>query len=226
MRTQKILLAAMALLAAQPLLAGSSGQKERARLITYFEYESSPVVIYRVEHYFRQVQFDTPFLSDDNWLVQLQYSVKNVSAKTINFIQLELTVPPGEADGRSFRHPIAFGENPMIPGKKAGLNMRPGAVGVGLRIWEPSAFLSGLGKIGYTLDDTRAQISLDEVVFDDGSLWKRGHFFTRGNDPSKWLPAPALNGTRHLQPLANERAVELGAVGEMRPVKPHRQSAI
>jgi hypothetical protein len=157
MRTQKILLAATALLAAQPLLAGSSGQRERARLITYFEYESSPVVIYRVEHYFRQVQFDTPFLSDDNWLVQLQYSVKNVSARTINFIQLELRVPSGEADGRSFRHLIEFGENPMIPGKIAHLNLRPGTIAGGLRIWEPWAFLSSLGKIPYRLDDTRAQ---------------------------------------------------------------------
>ncbi len=120
------------------------------------------------------------FTADEDWLAGLEGKFKNTYTKTITLIQIGLSVPspnePKHDIGQVF--PFVRSKIQLAPGQEITLKFSENSYG---------ALRDLLTRNGHaTLVD--AVLTIDLVVFDDGTAWRLGKFFRQDpNNTNRWI---------------------------------------
>jgi hypothetical protein len=171
-------------------LAGQVKEREIKKL----NWPKEPVKIGKVKAKGSVVTIGEKFRADDDWLKGLTFSVKNSSDKTITYLEIELSFPreksaPEDPDAHDR---IIYGQYPVLPGETATLHpdqppIRPGdTVDIILKDYE--GIREFLNNTHYPLSISRLEVSVGDVVFDDGTKWSGGGLFRRDpHNPGGWF---------------------------------------
>jgi hypothetical protein len=170
----------------------------------------------------KSVKADEEFEADADWLGNLTFSLKNKSEKTITFVLVDLTFPEtASATGSPVAlHQIMLGLWPDSKAVRTPIRFGPGEtteVRLADQYEEIKSLLtltaSSIARV------TRIVVRLQEVMFEDGTLWSAGTSYKRNPDsnaPQKWIKVEEQLVTRD-RPDDNE-PVELGLKVKDRPI--------
>ena len=196
MKIRPMLLSLSAIILLPGLLAvASATQQSKERLIQRLPVEANePIAITDIKVNDRSVSFDKKFSGDDEWLRSLVISVKNTSDKLILFASIRLQFP--RSAGGSERFSIF-----QISHGNAALPMRPPTheervVGIGpdetveIRL-SPQRFTDlrdFLSATQYPYSIEKVGLSIDEVIFQDDTMWYAGAISVRNpKEPGSWI---------------------------------------
>jgi hypothetical protein len=172
------------------VLAGQVKEREIKKL----NWPKEPVKIGKLKAKGATVILGEKFRADDDWVKELTISIKNISEKTITYLEIELSFPrdkgaPEETDAHDR---IIYGQYPALPGETATAHpdqppIRPGnTVDVVLRDYE--GIRKFLNETHYPVSINRLEVSVGDLVFDNGTKWSGGGLFRRDPDnPGGWI---------------------------------------
>jgi hypothetical protein len=174
-------------------LHGLAGQvKERE--IRKLDWPKEPVKIGKLKGKGAIIVLGEKFSADDDWMKGLTFSVKNTSEKTITYIEIELSFPrdKGTQEEPDAHDRIIYGQYPALPGETATPHpdqppIKPGdTVDVVLKDYD--GIRDFLNNTHYPVSINRLEVSVGEVVFDDGTKWSGGGLFRRDHEkPNGWI---------------------------------------
>ena len=91
--------------------------QESERTIKRKTWRNEPLEILSVKIKGKKVDFNQAFLSQNDWFSRLTVSVKNISNKTINFIDLTLIFPSSNEERNPASDHLIYGHYPPLPGE-------------------------------------------------------------------------------------------------------------
>lgn len=165
------------------------------------KWKNEPLEITDLKIKDKKVKFKEKFEGDDDWFRDLKVDVKNISDKTVVFIDLTLIFPINEAvpqDVPSSDH-LLYGHYPPMPGEAFTLHpdqpsLKPGDTAT-LRLKDYESTRKFLNLTGKPQSIKEFEIEISEVYFDNETMWRKGSWYKRNpNAPSQWLPMQRLNG--------------------------------
>lgn len=190
------------------LFVNASAQ-ESGRTVKKKTWGNEPIEILTVKVKGTVVDFNQVFTSGNDWFNGLTLSVKNISNKTIVFINLALDFPPPEGASKGTRDRMLYGQAPLPPGetddilppKDQPLLASNGTAALTLSDYDDTR--SFLDEAGQTQSIREVTIDIDEVIFDDGTMWTGGRMLKRNPvNPDEWIPiensSPASRKTKPL----------------------------
>lgn len=177
------------------LLTASFAQQNE-RTLKNKKWKNEPLEITDLKIKEKKVKFKEKLVGNDDWYRNLKVDVKNISDKTVVFIDLSLTFPVNEAvpqDVPATDH-LIYGQYPPMPGETATLHLdelalKPGKMAT-LALKDYASTREFLNEASKPQSIKEIEIGISEVVFDDGTKWSRGELYKRNpNAPDEWLPA-------------------------------------
>jgi len=133
------------------------------------------------------------FEADKDWLSELTVKIKNVSGKTITYIQVNLNFPEVTRNGRSASRQLFLGVDPDRKFSRPDLLLAPNEV-VEVDLSKETKSLQRLVQTvsGFSLEAvTRVWVEFHAALLDDDELFQAGQYYRRNSDPSapvKWTP--------------------------------------
>lgn len=141
----------------------------------------------------RSIEFRQEFDADANWLRDLTFKIKNKSTKPITWIGINITFPETRATGSLMLHQLFIGQrsdmlstltsNPPLdlkPGEEKEISLEP-----------EFDLIRRLIKLrGRVEDINNVDLTIDEVMFADDTLYSGSNLWRRNPDTSsarKWL---------------------------------------
>ncbi len=152
-----------------------------------------PIELIEIKVQGKAVRLKEKFVEDWDWLKKATFKLKNKYSKTITFIQVNIDFPETLTSGVMMQQQLLLGRHPVYgrPTDPQPLALQPNeSLDVSLvsefdsikrmieRRHSPIAYIS------------KIRISLQDVGFDDGTVYAAGSFYKRNPDassPSKWL---------------------------------------
>lgn len=179
-------------------LAGQGKEREIKKL----NWPKEPVKIGKLKTKEGVVGFGEKFRADDDWMKGLTFSVKNTSEKTITYLEIELNFPrdKGAQEEPEAHDRIIYGQYPTLPGETTTPHpdhppIRPGDT-VDLVLKDYEGIREFLDNTHYPVRIYRLEVSVGDVVFDDGTKWSGGGLFRRDPDnPGGWIRIKELAHT-------------------------------
>ncbi|HEX8653207.1 MAG TPA: hypothetical protein VF708_20505 [Pyrinomonadaceae bacterium] len=173
-------------------------QQGQERLLKKESWPKEPVKIVGVKAAKKSLKLNEKFLADDDWFKGFTVRLINTSGKNITYISLRLLFARPE-DGETAKDPpyvysLTYGRDPSLP-KPSTTSNSPQTVLAGKSIdialpdeWYDS-LKQGLKELKYPASIKRMEIALEEVAFEDGTMWSAGQFWQRDpNNSDKWVP--------------------------------------
>jgi hypothetical protein len=178
-----------------------SGQSNKKTIIQRVSYLKYPVEISfelkgqplrstkAVDQRIRTEEFD----GDRDWLKDLKIKIKNISGKTITYVQVNLLFPEVVKDDAVASHQIHLGIDPN--GKSSGpeLRLEPDE-SLEIPLAEKHKDITDLVKIvgkGLSVESvSKVEVEFHAALWEDGTLFQTGELFRRNtdpNDPHKWI---------------------------------------
>ncbi|OLE51949.1 MAG: hypothetical protein AUG51_20355 [Acidobacteria bacterium 13_1_20CM_3_53_8] len=161
------------------------------RIVEHTPFPHEPIQIVGASVSGKHFRLNERIDEDENWLKKLAITVKNVSPKTIIFINMYYDFPETKATGNIMAFPITYGRNPqaainsgeakrLLPGEAADLTLTD----------EQYAKLKEFLERRHPISTIkRASMRLTDVYFDDGTIWSNGSFYRIDpNNPHKLIP--------------------------------------
>lgn len=177
------------------------------RLITESKFKAQPVEIVEVRVNANRVELGRSFTnSDKEWLRHLSFDVRNVSDKTVTYVQMRLLFERSDRNGlpcifplvrgidsvfRKLSSTITGGTLPADPNDvKRAILARPGD-SVSLK-FDDEAY-NGLQRflkdVNWESEISSVKLYLSRVIFDDGTIWMKGTEVKPDPlNPNKFLP--------------------------------------
>lgn len=187
-------------------------EKKEDRTIRKYAWRNEPLEISTLKIKGKLAKLGVKIIEEDDWLNGLTVTVKNISTKTIVWIELNIEFPTPLnplQEPASLDH-LVYGLYPQPPGQEVTPHpdqppLEPGAkADVILTDYEGlREFLIQTNKPGSIKE---VEISISEVVFNDGTKWSGGQLFRRDlNDPNRWYPErPQVSLKRRKKSVFNE----------------------
>jgi hypothetical protein len=129
------------------------------------------------------VKLGEKFSDGDDWFKGLRLTIQNLSAKPIAYLSVELLfLRPEEETGLPLGHTIEYGRHsPRYIGRESEVvvskEYRPippgGLVDITISDQDYDIITSSLAQAGFVAGVKTLDVILGEVIFDDGSSWKR-----------------------------------------------------
>lgn len=192
------------------LLPMAAFAQQKDRVLKKIERKNEPLKISKLKVKGKQVSFNQKFIVDeDDWFRDLTITVKNVSDKTIVYFDLRLNFPPTGAAQRTSSDHLLYGSYPPPPGETGTPHpdqppLQSGDTAtVVLTDYEGTRrFLNQTGQ-GQSIKEI--QISIEDIIFADGTMWNGGILMKRDpNDPNSWIPIEGpISSKPHNLPLNN-----------------------
>jgi hypothetical protein len=168
------------------LLITASAVQQQERLLHRLQVEAGePIVITDIKVSGKAISFDQKFVAGDDWMRSLVFTVKNRSDKRILFVSLGLRFPrpPGSQDKISISD-IPYGNDELLtrsptpveqlvgiaPGQTVDMQLTP------QRFDDLRLFLSATG---YSPITDRVNLTIQEVIFEDDTMWSGGQYHRR-----------------------------------------------
>lgn len=139
---------------------------------------------------------------DDDWFKGLIVRVENISNKPINYISVMLVIlRPKEQEAAGlhpFGEPLGYGISPFhsqdSPSKPVQAIAPGGSVELVLTDESFEENKNLLKRLGFSDSIKRIELSLQEVGFEDGTVWSGGELWKRDSDnPDKLIPLSQPN---------------------------------
>jgi hypothetical protein len=146
------------------------------RVIEKASWRSEPIRIRQVKTNGRTVALGKKFLQDPNWLKGFSVSVQNVSNKAIARIEIKLSFLRDEmaaSNASTYGVTLSSGVEPAdLPGGELPKLVLPDdTVEVPLLEGNVPSITQDLASLGYPEAVTRARLTVESVIFADGSTW-------------------------------------------------------
>ena len=168
------------------MYAVSAVQQQPERVLHRLAVEpGEPIVITDIKVNGQNVSFDEKFVAGDDWMKGLVFTVKNRSDKRILFVSLGLRFPrpPGSQDKISISD-IPYGNDELLarsptpderlvgiaPGQTVDMQLTP------QRFDDVRQFLAATG---YPSSTDRVDLKIQEVIFEDDTMWSGGRYHRR-----------------------------------------------
>jgi hypothetical protein len=139
----------------------------------------------------RELKFGQKFTGDKDWLKGAEFTLRNLTAKNIVFVELDVNLPETQASGAETSFRINLGQIPgfNVPARTA-LSLPAGGeltVNIDEERYEQ---LTRLVEQRHAIASiNRARVFVGFVIFDDGLAWSAGSFYRQDpNNPKAWLP--------------------------------------
>lgn len=169
--------------------------KKEDRMITKYTWRNEPLEISGIKVKGKLTKLGLKSMEDDDWLKGLIVTVKNTSNKTIVYIELNLEFPSSErsdAEPPSVDH-LMYGDYPQPPGEEVTRHLDqpplPPGEKANLTLTDYDGLRDFLLQTKKQTSVKELEISINDVVFDDGTKWNGGQIFRRdSNDPNRWNP--------------------------------------
>lgn len=177
------------------LNVGDNPPHKEARTITKYSWRDEPLEISSLKVKGKAAKLGANFEEDDDWLDRLTVTVKNTSNKTTAYIQLDLEFPTPDHSAKepeSVDH-LLYGTYPQPSGQEVTPHpdqppLQPGAKAE-LVLTDYEGLRDFLIQTKKSTSIKQIQISISEVVFDDGTKWSGGQLFRRNpGNPNRWEP--------------------------------------
>ena len=151
-----------------------------------------PVQIIALKVPDQKVDFGSRFQAGDDWLRALTISVKNVSDKTVCWINIAIDIN-SESHEQAIRERLLFGRWPSQSTERKGQQiLRPGeSVDIHFPEKNYQELKAFRKEKNYPGSINVVKVSVDEVGFagERDVLWIAGHFNRRDpNNPNGWIP--------------------------------------
>lgn len=168
------------------------GQNGRKTVIRAEKLTKEPVEI-AIKHRGALISPNQEFDADANWVTDLAIKITNKSNMPITFIDLDLTFPETRAflGGKIALHEIMLGLEPESKEPRTPLRLLPNE-SIEVALADRIDCLKALMKNKQPTLDAVNQIliRLQQVIFEDGTLYSGGEVYRRNTDPSdsrKWI---------------------------------------
>lgn len=136
------------------------------------------------------ISFGRKFDDDDEWIQGLTISVKNISIKPITYINIYVLFDRPDTLRKNdppFLHSLSYGTK-AYPAPTDSPNLMPGdSTDLILSDSTYESIKRALHKIGYPPNVKRLQMYVSEVVFEDGTMWANGYWYTRDPNDRNWI---------------------------------------
>jgi len=137
----------------------------------------------------RVIPFDKKFSGSLDWFKDISVNIQNTSGKTVTYVEISATfIPPkGRTDIFPFRFPITQGRRqdalqrrPSEMEFKSSLDSDENHI-FKVTLADPDKEYEwnrkSLERLGYPLKIDEIHLQIQEVVFDDGTMWSVGHWY-------------------------------------------------
>lgn len=166
-------------------------EKPEDKIIKHFQDPTRPVEIIDVKVKGKAIKLNEKINEDaDDWLDDMSLTVKNISDKTITYIQLDLDFPETKSTGTLMRFILRYGKNPralfttnplepLLPNQTATFHLSDQTLAGLKKFMETRQPLNRLKKV---------DLMLEQVFFEDGTWWFAGSLFRPDpNNPKKYI---------------------------------------
>jgi hypothetical protein len=174
------LISALCFVASDSLAGAGQGQD---RILNKRSWPNEPVKIKLVKTKRGAVKLGEKFSDGDDWFKGLRLTIQNVSAKPIAYLSVELGfLRPENETGFPLGYTIQYGRHsPRYLGRESEVvvskEYRPippgGLVDITISDQDYDIIKSSLAQAGFVAGVKTIDAILGEVIFDDGSSWKR-----------------------------------------------------
>jgi hypothetical protein len=170
-----------------------AAQKEE-RLLKKLSWKDEPIKVIGAKIKGREIKLGEQFSDEADWLRGFRIRILNVSDKQITFVNLRLDfpIPEGVAIDVPSSYELGYGRSPQIPADVKTPDSQP-PIGIGesreiiLSETQYNKLRAFLSQTNYPRSIKHVEIILDQVLFDDDSMWSAGGIFRRDpNDRDKW----------------------------------------
>ena len=153
--------------------------------------KNEPVEITEIKVGNNAISLGQSFLANSDWVSDLTFKVRNISAKDIAWVELQLQFPEVRFNKAIFVQPIRYGQVPDLP-EDSRQDEPPVAPNETVQMQLDSDSYGGLKRIvadsGMTLGITKVRILTSIIIFVDGTSWHLGFFHIRDpNNPRRWI---------------------------------------
>lgn len=192
------------------LFSASIFAQQENRTLKNKKWKNEPLQIFNLKVEGKQVKFREKFVGSNDWFRNLSVSVKNVSDKTVVFIDLSLIFPANEAVVQNVpsRDHLIYGNYPVMLGETTILHvdqppLNPGDTAT-LILSDYAGTREFLNQTGKPQSIKEIEIEISEVIFADGTKWIGGHLHRRDpNNPNKWILESNSNSITNRNKLLN-----------------------
>lgn len=172
----------------KPTTTGAQGNRRVVTKLTILKNE--PVEISNVKVKGKSVRLGNEFEEEADWLKGVEFKLKNKSDKSITYVVLNVDFPETKDTGTPIMHWLYLGHNPDSESMRPALYLKPDeSINISLapefdtikKTLERREPIDSIHKI---------QVSLDQVIFEDNTLYSGGGIFKRNPDPNsprKWV---------------------------------------
>lgn len=158
--------------------SGVLGQKKE-KVLRHRKFPVEPIKILGVKNIRKALTLGRKSVEEDDWLKGLSIALKNTSDKTISFIGIELHfIKPGAPEDETITAYQLFYNTKTSP--QATIPPK-GVAEIKLSDEEYSDLTQTLSRADYPQGATEVEIIVDEVRFDDGTLWRSGQFLQQSS---------------------------------------------
>ena len=174
-------------------------QIKSGRTITKAIIPHEPVKIIEARVGGETIDIGSKFAGDEDWLNGIRFKVKNMSGKTIEYLEINLYIPESVTDSYPFMIPVTFGKWPSA-------SNNPNVTMVADKLQEGNevevAFSEEyykhirqiFARTGICKPISEVELRIGMTIFDDGTAWSEGKQLRRDADnPDNWVVFPLLN---------------------------------
>lgn len=171
---------------------GTAPQKQ-GRILVKRSWRNEPTKVTKVKVKGKDIKPGENFLDEDDWLRGLTIRMKNTSVgKSIIFIELILDFSDDPDDASAPAWTIFYG-HPTPATASASVERKPippgESVDLTLSGVEYDNLREFLGQSGHAGSVKKVEVTLGQVVFDDGTRWSAGRLWRKDpDDPDGWTP--------------------------------------
>lgn len=163
------------------------------RTVKRTNWKNEPIKILNIKVKDKEIKTNEKFVDDNNaWLQDFTLDIENISSQTVIHLKIHLAFPK-HATGKPTTWAgsnIWYGHEPVTNQPFIANESAP-PLRTGDKATLKLADYNGLRKFLDSLEHPKIlkqiTISIDQVFFDDGTMWSSGQMFKRDpNDPEKW----------------------------------------
>lgn len=170
---------------AQPTAKSSTVTQTQARIIVTNKDPETPVEILAIKAKKRELQTDTEFLDDEDWLKGFTIRVANRSTKSITFVEVFMFFhrTKDQTAGLTAGWPLIVGIDPFPPRISGQVAMQPVEPGNEIELVvsdiEYAGIKSFLKDVHFPQSVKKVELQIVKIGFDDDTAWNSGYMYRR-----------------------------------------------
>lgn len=186
------------------------GQKspQADRLIVTRPFPRAPLKIIAVKTTGGNARLGSAFKDEDDWFKTLSFKLENTTNKPIIYVSVVAIFPKLDAEDPQnppYGEHLIYGDSPLQPSKKPKQPVRSILPGENLDLSFTNesyeATRAALQQLKYPESINRIELSIQEVGFEDGTVWSGGIIWR--SDPNKPGKAIRVPGKKNDKSLLN-----------------------